>query len=646
MRSTLLLSLALLAACKGGSEDTASDPTGTPPTTDGCDVDADGDGSCADEDCDDNNILAYPGATEIPYNGTDEDCDGADIDDFDGDGFLASQVGGDDCNDGNAEVFPGAPEECYWAKQDYNCDGQWGGDDCDFDGYDKTVDCDDENPDAWPGNDDAWYDGVDSDCEGNSDYDQDYDGDDSDAYGGTDCDDLDPQRAGASPEDLDGVDNDCDGAVDVIVDNDADRIYDGSAGVGDYVMGSAIAVLGDLDADGFSEVAIGDLGRVRGKKDDLYVGGVYVLPTSEDGRPVDVALATIHGEVAYDSVGWSVAAGDVDLDNKGDVLVGAPFIGKAYLYRAVDYAEDLGLADAHATLTVGGGFGGSAVRSLGDLNGDGRDELAAGTVVYGTAWIGVFDGAVLAGGGNLGSGDTIALLNSASTVLGDFGGAVDVTGDGVHDLAVSDLDSLVLVDGDTMVTTGSLALGDHTATDADADSIGGLTTVGLLDDADGDGYGEVVVADPFWSSNAGRVWVVDADDLGGGTLSARATLVIEGDRPDGMLRVGPRGGDLDADGRADLIVGEPGSFDTWSAKQGDFPMSGPGYVHVFLSPTIAAGGTIAPFDGDGRVQGEEDYIGLGMSWAVGELDAGSTADLAIGAPMEDTGKLFVVFSSY
>ncbi len=41
-------------------------------------ADADDDGYCAGVDCDDRNAQAHPGATEVPGNGTDDDCVGGD----------------------------------------------------------------------------------------------------------------------------------------------------------------------------------------------------------------------------------------------------------------------------------------------------------------------------------------------------------------------------------------------------------------------------------------------------------------------------------------------------------------------------------------------------------------------------------------
>lgn len=99
--------------------------------------------------------------------------------------------------------------------------------DVDGDGYvalsDGGDDCNDSDPAIHPDAQDAWYDGVDSDCLGNDDYDQDEDGEDAEPTG-PDCDDLDPARFSGNPEVCDGVDNDCDDTVDEDA-SDAVEVY-------------------------------------------------------------------------------------------------------------------------------------------------------------------------------------------------------------------------------------------------------------------------------------------------------------------------------------------------------------------------------------------------------------------------------------
>ena len=86
--------------------------------------------------------------------------------------------------------------------------------DKDGDGYGTDEDCNDADSDINPGADEIWYDGVDSDCDGHSDYDRDGDGHDSDEYEGADCNDGNEAVHPGAAESSDDLDNDCDEYVD------------------------------------------------------------------------------------------------------------------------------------------------------------------------------------------------------------------------------------------------------------------------------------------------------------------------------------------------------------------------------------------------------------------------------------------------
>ncbi|MEZ4318615.1 MAG: MopE-related protein [Myxococcota bacterium] len=174
--SAVCLLLALSAGCK-------RDPAK---------VDRDADGSTADVDCDDEDPTVRPGTIEDPYNGIDDDCDPATVDDdLDGDGFLAA----DECDDLDALVRPDA-EEVPYDGVDNDCDPLTLDDDLDEDGFGRAEDCADGNPDIRPDAEEIFYDGIDNDCNPlTPDDDQDADGVPADL----DCDDLDPfVRAGGT----------------------------------------------------------------------------------------------------------------------------------------------------------------------------------------------------------------------------------------------------------------------------------------------------------------------------------------------------------------------------------------------------------------------------------------------------------------
>ncbi|MBK9646705.1 MAG: FG-GAP repeat protein [Deltaproteobacteria bacterium] len=193
-------------------------------------------------DCDDLRDDVFPGAMEI-CDGADQNCDDQ-IDegalltwfmDEDGDGHAGEAIIAEaceapdghyaevtDCDDTDATLSPDAEEICDGADQ--NCDGEADEgaftafyEDVDGDGFgDSAVridacevptgyvvdggDCSSADAAVFPGAAEIWYDGVDQDCDGRDD-DQDQDG----VPVVTDCDDLDATVGACdAPEDSGG----------------------------------------------------------------------------------------------------------------------------------------------------------------------------------------------------------------------------------------------------------------------------------------------------------------------------------------------------------------------------------------------------------------------------------------------------------
>ncbi|MCO4747395.1 MAG: hypothetical protein KC912_21525 [Proteobacteria bacterium] len=199
-------------------------------------IDADGDLlSACEGDCDDTRANVRPGLAEDCNDGLDNNCSGeADEDsDHDADGYTTCAG---DCIDLDAKVNPGADEESC-NQLDDDCDGTVDeGLDADHDGViactvaqleggcvpDLVVcDCDDNNRQVAPGLAEICGDGLDNDCDGTVDNDEDLDGDGWRTCQG-DCNDGNAFISPGTPETCDGLDNNCNQLVDETFDADQD----------------------------------------------------------------------------------------------------------------------------------------------------------------------------------------------------------------------------------------------------------------------------------------------------------------------------------------------------------------------------------------------------------------------------------------
>ena len=125
-------------------------------------------------------------------------------------------------------------------------------------------------------------------------------------------------------------------------------------------FGKALAVIKDLNSDGFGDIVIGAPNAVvNGNRDTgsiyLVKGGIGLRTVNAD-TPSSNLIVRIDGAALFDRFGVSIyPTGDIDGDQKPDFAVGAPMAdldafrqlaGKVYLFMGMDISGSTTLADS------------------------------------------------------------------------------------------------------------------------------------------------------------------------------------------------------------------------------------------------------------------------------------------------------------
>ncbi len=420
-----------------------------------------------------------------------------------------------------------------------------------------------------------------------------------------DCDDANAEVYPSAPEVCgDGIVNDCGGDETAAVDA-CDGLAEGHEAIASWALLSRdidqvrTAGVGDLNGDGFDDIAIGYPRLNNADALQLSTGGVYIFrgPVSGTLRHGDED-GYILGVEQWDTIGWDIAAmGDVDGDGYDDFAVGAAdghhnsATGTPAAYLIHGPAEISTIDEAVLLLEPGGALecSGSSLSPFADVDGDGGADVLVGGRCNGVVRL----------VSSAPTGTQVAGVDDLATFLGPsgesrFGYAMasgDLDGDGLKDVAVGapeprryDLGRdgrgfvsvfsgpfLRSISHEDAAVRVSAAASDSSTGDV------GLGTGVAVGDLNGDGYDDLAAGGPLratetYTPRMEGILVVYFGPLRGTYGIPEADFTLHGDETsDGVGNDLHGDQDIDGDGQADLLVG--GGYIEINGNAGSFDVS-------------------------------------------------------------------------
>lgn len=373
---------------------------------------------------------------------------------------------------------------------------------------------------------------------------------------------------------------------------------------GDF-LGSDAHAAGDVNGDGVVDFIAGS----PGNDSQGFAAGQAIVFSGSDYS----VLYRFYGSAANDQFGEHVCgAGDVNGDGYADVVVGSRYFdvsdasGNAVVYSGQDGSVLYTFAG-----TVDPNFISSPVAGVGDLDGDGYDDVLVGEPR-------VSGGGLERGRARVHSGFDGSILQEHTGVdleqMGySVGAAGDVDHDGTPDFIVGSRGQLL--PGRAWVYSGADgSLLHQFASPQTPDGFG--KDVSGVGDVNGDGHSDVIIGSPEDPTNgpaSGAAFVYSGADgsllytFRGGLALARLGTDVAG------------GGDYDGDGRADILV---------SMEKDDGLPGGTGSAHLYSG-----------FDGHllKKLASEAPNDGFGSAIDVlGDMNGDGQLDYLAGARLGDT----------